>query len=109
MAEKPAHGDLSAPVTSDAMATYALLYGAGSSSWYWHLVAPELAEAGHEVVAPDPPCDDDRAGLAEYVEAVVETVGEREEVILVANSLAGFSAPLGCERLRSVFQTGERR
>jgi pimeloyl-ACP methyl ester carboxylesterase len=98
MAERPAHGDLSVPVKSAAMAAYALLHGAGSSSWYWHLVAPQLEAAGHEVVAPDLPCDDDSAGLDEYAEAVVEAVGERGEVIVVAQSLAGFSAPLVCER-----------
>ena len=25
-----------------AMATYVLIHGAGSDSWYWHLVVPEL-------------------------------------------------------------------
>ena len=24
------------------MATYVLIHGAGSDSWYWHLVVPEL-------------------------------------------------------------------
>jgi pimeloyl-ACP methyl ester carboxylesterase len=76
------------------MATYALLHGAGSSSWYWHFVVPQLEAGGHAVVAPDLPCDDDRAGLAEYAEAVVEATSERDELILVAQSLAGFSAPL---------------
>ena len=47
------------------MATYALIHGAGTDSWYWHLVAPELEALGHEVVAPDLPCDDDGAGLSE--------------------------------------------
>jgi len=27
------------------MATYVLIHGAGSDSWYWHLVAPELQQA----------------------------------------------------------------
>jgi pimeloyl-ACP methyl ester carboxylesterase len=84
------------------MATYVLLHGAGSRSWYWHLVAPELEALGHDVVAPDLPCDDDAAGLAEYTEVVVEAVGDRPEVILVAQSLAGFTAPLLCDRLRVV-------
>lgn len=80
------------------MATYALLHGAGASSRYWHLVVPPLETAGHEVVASDLPCDDDRAGLAEHADAVVDAVGERGDVIVVAQSLAGFSAPLVCER-----------
>jgi pimeloyl-ACP methyl ester carboxylesterase len=81
------------------MATYVLIHGAGSDSWYWHLVSPELRELGHEVVAVDLPCDDDTAGLQEYADTVVEAVGDRREVILVAQSLAGFTAPLVCNRL----------
>lgn len=76
------------------MATYALIHGASSDSWYWHLVAPELRALGHDVVAPDLPCDDDRAGLAEYAETVIDAIGGRSSVVLVAQSLAGFTAPL---------------
>ncbi len=81
------------------MATYVLIHGAGSDSWYWHLVVPKLQELGHDVVAVDLPCDDDRAGLAEYADTVVEAVGDRRDLILVAQSLAGFTAPLVCDRL----------
>ena len=81
------------------MATYVLIHGAGSDSWYWHLVVPELRERGHDVVAPDLPCDDDAAGLAEYADTVVEAIGDRSDLILVAQSLAGFTAPLVCERV----------
>ena len=59
------------------MATYVLIHGAGSDSWYWHLVAPELRAMGHDVVAPDLPCDDDSAGLAEYADTVVDAIGDR--------------------------------
>ena len=52
------------------MATYVLIPGAGSDSWYWHLVTPELAARGHDAVAVDLPCDDDTAGLAEYTDVV---------------------------------------
>ena len=80
------------------MSTYALIHGAGSDGWYWHLVEPELRARGHEVVAPDLPCDDDSAGLAEYADVVVDAIGDRTDVVVVAQSLAGFSAPLVCER-----------
>jgi pimeloyl-ACP methyl ester carboxylesterase len=76
-----------------------LIHGAGSDSWYWHLVAPKLAARGHDVVAVDLPCDDDRAGLKEYADTVVDAVGNGRDVILVAQSLAGFTAPLVCDRL----------
>jgi pimeloyl-ACP methyl ester carboxylesterase len=81
------------------MSTYVLVHGAGSDSWYWHLVVPELRALGHDVVAVDLPCDDDAAGLQEYADSVVEAVGDRRELILVAQSLAGFTAPLVCTRL----------
>ena len=83
------------------MATYVLVHGAGSDSWYWHLVAPLLRAGGHDVVAPDLPCDDDSAGLTDYADVVVDAMGERgrTDVVLVAQSLAGFTAPLVCHRL----------
>ena len=81
------------------MATYVLIHGAGSDSWYWHLVAPQLRALGHDVVAPDLPCDDDRAGLQEYTDVVVDAIGDRTDLILVAQSMAGFTAPLVCARV----------
>jgi pimeloyl-ACP methyl ester carboxylesterase len=81
------------------MSTYALIHGAGSDSWYWHLVTPELEALGHDVVAPDLPCDDDTAGLAEYAEIIIDAIGDRSRVILVAQSLAGFTAPLVAARI----------
>jgi pimeloyl-ACP methyl ester carboxylesterase len=81
------------------MPTFVLIHGAGSDSWYWHLVEPELRARGHDVVAPDLPCDDDSAGLSEYADAVVHAIGDRRRLVLVAQSMAGFTAPLVCERL----------
>jgi pimeloyl-ACP methyl ester carboxylesterase len=81
------------------MATYVLIHGAASTSWYWHLVVPELQRRGHEVVAVDLPCDDDSAGFPEYADEVVDAVGNRSGVVLVAQSLAGFTAPLVCSRV----------
>jgi len=79
--------------------TYVLIPGAGGAAWYWHRLVPELQRRGHEVVAVDLPAADESAGLAEYADAVVEAVGERGRLILVAQSMAGFTAPLVCERL----------
>jgi pimeloyl-ACP methyl ester carboxylesterase len=85
------------------MSTFVLIHGAGGDSWYWHLVTPELRAAGHEVVTPDLPCDDDRAGLAEYADCVVAALGDtwRDHggLVVVAQSLGGFTAPLVCERV----------
>jgi len=81
------------------MATYVLINCAGSDAWYWHLVAPELQARGHDVVTMDLPCDDDRAGLAEYTDTVVDAIGDRTDLVLVAQSMGGFTAPLVCDRV----------
>ena len=81
------------------MATYVLIHGAGSDSWYWHLVVPELRARGHDVIAPDLPSDDDAAGLSEYADVVTDAVGDRRDLVVAAQSLGGFTAPLVCDRL----------
>jgi len=81
------------------MSAYVLIPGAGGNAWYWHLLAPELRGRGHDVVAVDLPSDDDSAGLAEYADAVIEAIGDRTGIVLVAQSLGGFTAPLVCERV----------
>ncbi|MFE2428821.1 alpha/beta fold hydrolase [Streptomyces sp. NPDC059373] len=81
------------------MATYVLIHGAGSDSWYWHRVVPLLRARGHEVVTPDLPCEDEEAGLAEYTDVVVDAIGGRTDPVLVAQSMAGFTAPLVCTRV----------
>jgi pimeloyl-ACP methyl ester carboxylesterase len=81
------------------MATFVLIHGAGDSAWFWHLVKPELRKRGHDVVTMDLPCDDDSAGLAEYADTVVEAIGDRGDLVLVAQSFGGFTAPLVCKRL----------
>lgn len=81
------------------MATYVLIHGAGDVAWYWHMLEAELRKRGHDVVAPDLPCEDDSAGLVEYADAVVAAIGDRRELIVVAQSFGGFTAPLVCERV----------
>ncbi len=81
------------------MATYVLIHGAADSGWYWHLLEAELRELGHDVVAVDLPCDDDSAGLSEYTDTVVDAIGTRTNLIVVAQSFGGFTAPLVCERV----------
>ena len=81
------------------MATFVLIPGAGGMAWYWHRLAPELRERGHDVVAVDLPADDDSAGLSEYADTVVNAIGDRTNLVLVAQSMAGFTAPLVCERV----------
>ncbi|HYI65883.1 MAG TPA: alpha/beta hydrolase [Candidatus Limnocylindrales bacterium] len=80
------------------MATYALVPGGGGDPWDWHRLVPELEGRGHDVVAVALPAGDEAAGWAEYADAIVEAIGDRTQVVLVAHSLGAFSAPLVCER-----------
>lgn len=81
------------------MATYVLIHGAGDVGWYWHLVEAELRERRHDVVAPDLPCDQDSAGLPEYADTVIEAIGDRTGLVVVAQSFGAFTAPLVCQRV----------
>ena len=76
-----------------------LIPGAGGSAWVWSRVARLLIEAGHEAIAVDLPGDDDTAGLSQYAQLVTEAIGSRPEVVLVAGSLGGFTAPLVCAQV----------
>jgi pimeloyl-ACP methyl ester carboxylesterase len=91
------------------MATFALIHGAGDVGWYWHLVEHELRGRGHDVVAPDLPCEDESAGLEDYADTVVDAVGGRPGVVVVGQSFGGFTAPLVADRLDAdqlIFVTG---
>jgi pimeloyl-ACP methyl ester carboxylesterase len=74
--------------------TFVLIPGAGGAAWYWHRVVPLLRQAGCEAIAVDLPGDDPAAGLPEYASVIASAIGERDDVVLVAQSLGGFSAPL---------------
>lgn len=81
------------------MKTFVLIPGAGGAAWYFHLVSPLLVEAGHDVVAVDLPADDPKAGLHAYADLVVSAIGPRKNVVLVAQSMGGFTAPLVAARV----------
>src|SRR5215469_14123781 len=74
--------------------TFVLIPGAGGTAWYWHLVEPLLRDSGHEAIAVDLPGDDPAAGLPEYTRLVIDAIGGRDDVVLVAQSLGAFTAPL---------------
>jgi pimeloyl-ACP methyl ester carboxylesterase len=82
------------------MATFVLIPGAGSDGWYWHLVVPELVARGHAAIPVDLPSGDDAAELAEYADAVEDAIGpgEHDDLVLVAQSMGAFTAPLVCDR-----------
>jgi pimeloyl-ACP methyl ester carboxylesterase len=74
--------------------------------WSWHLVEAELRGRGHQVVAPDLPCEDDSADLWAYAETVIQALGEGGDgdgggLVVVGHSYGGFTAPLVAERLQA--------
>lgn len=76
------------------MSTFVLIPGAGGAAWYWHRVVPLLQDLGHQAIAVDLPGGDELAGLPEYAREVVNAIGDRGDVVIVAQSLGGFTAPL---------------
>jgi pimeloyl-ACP methyl ester carboxylesterase len=79
-------------------ATFVLIPGAGGDDRFWYLLVRRLQDRAHEAVPVSLPAGDDSAGWKEYADAAVDAIGDRIGVILVAQSLGGFSAPLVCER-----------
>jgi len=78
--------------------SFVLLPGAGGMAWYWHRVSLLLMQAHHEPIVIDLPSDDASASLSDYADIAVRAIGKRANVILVAQSLGGFTAPLVCAR-----------
>jgi alpha/beta hydrolase family protein len=80
------------------MATFSLVHGAWSGGWLWDLLRRELEGRGHVVHAPDLPCEDVAAGVAEYTAAV--PAGD----VVIGYSLGGLTIPF-VEAERHVFLT----
>lgn len=80
--------------------TYVLIPGAGGDPWFWHRVVAELAARGRSSIAVDLPAGDEQAGLPEYVDAALHAIGDiGGELIVVGQSMGGFTAPLLCPKL----------
>jgi hypothetical protein len=47
----------------------------------------------------DLPAEDDSAGLTEYADSVIDAIGDRTDLVLVAQSFGAFTAPLVCDRV----------
>jgi hypothetical protein len=69
------------------MASFSLVHGAWGGGWGWDPVRVELEAYGHEVFAPDLPCEDIEAGVAEYA-ALVPPAD-----VVVGHSLGGLTIP----------------
>jgi pimeloyl-ACP methyl ester carboxylesterase len=81
------------------MSTYVLIPGAGGPAWYWSRVVPLLQQAGHRAIAVDLPGADPAAGLSEYADRTVAAADGADDVVLVAQSLGGFTAGEVCRRI----------
>jgi pimeloyl-ACP methyl ester carboxylesterase len=94
-----------APGRRTSMRTHLLISGAGGDAWYWHRVVPLLEAAGHRAVAFDLPAGDDTAGLDAYVDAALAALHRDPgspadgEVIVVGQSLGGFTAAVVADRI----------
>jgi pimeloyl-ACP methyl ester carboxylesterase len=75
--------------------TYVLVHGAWMGKFCWTEVASKLEGAGHTVLTLDLPAHGDDATLSEKIEldhyrdAVIQSIGDRTNVILVGHSMAG--------------------
>lgn len=84
------------------MATFVLIPGAGGDAAYWNRLVRELAGRGHAAIAVDIQQDDPALGLPEYAAIVEAAIGERDDVVLVAQSLGGFTAPMVAKPVRMI-------
>jgi pimeloyl-ACP methyl ester carboxylesterase len=79
--------------------TVVLVPGAGGVAAYWHLVQNALTARGVDSIAVDLPGDDPDAGLTAYVDLITEAAAGLDDVVMVGQSLGGFSASWAADRL----------
>ncbi len=80
------------------MTSVVLIPGAGGLGWYWHLVERDLRDRGFDAFAVDLAAHG-RTGLPAYADAVVDAIGDRRDVALVAQSMGAFTVPLVYQRV----------
>jgi Alpha/beta hydrolase family len=71
------------------MALFVLVHGGWHGGWCFGRLAEELEDRGHEVAAPDLPCEELGLTPLDYA----REVGPQPEAIVVGHSLAGFTIP----------------
>jgi pimeloyl-ACP methyl ester carboxylesterase len=76
------------------VATFVLIPGAGGNAGYWNRLVPELERRGHRAVPIEIAQDDPALGLTDWARVVDAAVPDGDDVVLVAQSLGGFVAPL---------------
>jgi pimeloyl-ACP methyl ester carboxylesterase len=78
--------------------TFVLIPGAGGMADYFSELVLELEARGHTSIAVDIPQDDPSLGLPEFAAMVDDAIGEHTDVVLVAQSMGGFTAPMIAKR-----------
>jgi len=76
------------------MTTVALIHGAHHGAWCWERVVPLLKARGLDTVAPDLPCEDPAAGIAEYAAIVEDALAGHDDVVIVGHSLGSLTIPV---------------
>jgi len=79
--------------------TIAMIPGAGGDGWFLHPLVTDLRDRGFDAFAVDLPTAGPHDGLAAAADAVVDAIGGRTDVVLVAQSMGGFTAPLVWSRV----------
>jgi pimeloyl-ACP methyl ester carboxylesterase len=75
--------------------TFVLIPGAGGAASFWTLLVPELERRGHQAIPVAIAQDDPDLGLADWAAAVEAAIPQpADDLVLVAQSLGGFLAPL---------------
>ena len=80
------------------MSTFVLIPGAGGTASFWYRVTPLLEAGGHEAIAVDLPGADESAGCPNTPIWSSRPWRDREDVVLVAQSMGAFTAPMVCAR-----------
>ncbi|SFT94253.1 TIGR03086 family protein [Actinopolyspora lacussalsi subsp. righensis] len=77
------------------MATFVLIPGAGGAGEvYWREAAAELEARGHVAIPVEIEGDDPALGLHEYAAITDQAIGDHRDVVLVAQSMGAFIAPM---------------
>jgi Alpha/beta hydrolase family len=73
---------------------FVLIPGAGTDPRVFRSTIAELADLGHEAVAPPLPLRDERATPSDHADAVAAAVGGLGDIVVAAQSLGAFSGAL---------------
>ena len=81
------------------MPTFLLIPGAGADSRVYRPTIEALNGLGHDTIAPALPLEDPEATPSDHADAAAGAVPAGHEVVVVAQSLGAFTAPLVAARI----------